>query len=487
MSPIGDERRARPAGAPRGGVRLLPPGRRPDGGLRGEAHGLARGRDRLPGRGGRAPALRRRRRGHRRLLHAHRPALLRRRCARGRAARRAFATPSTAAGCWSELETDWLLPRLRADAVVGEGAGAARASSTRPSAPPPGPALAETRRRARAAQPQRRSRRRRRCSSASASAPRTRGRYVEAYRRYCWPVASIDDLKLAPFHLLASEGASTSTRTTSGTWRRSPSSAPRIALLHPDRLHGRSTLTDPAEPGRGCAWWEELTGRGGEGMVVKPLDFIARGRRGPRAAGGEDAAGASTCASSTAPSTPQPANLERLRARGLGAKRSLALREFALGHRGAGALRARRAAAARARVRLRRAGAGERAGGPAALRLRGSSPSGIAGGRAAGTPSSTGCSCSGGIPSASKTSPRPKASTAAMPQPGRYRPSCTKSRLPPRTPFFRIARPWPAATTTSLATTSARSRPSLSARPHRAPAARRAAIPHSTRRCATGA
>ena len=27
-------------------------------------------------------------------------------------------------------------------------------------------------------------------------------------------------------------------------------------------------------------WWEELTGRGGEGMVVKPLEFIAKTWRG---------------------------------------------------------------------------------------------------------------------------------------------------------------------------------------------------------------
>src|SRR5689334_21021224 len=31
-------------------------------------------------------------------------------------------------------------------------------------------------------------------------------RYVDAYRHYCWPVRSVADLKLAPFHLLASEG-----------------------------------------------------------------------------------------------------------------------------------------------------------------------------------------------------------------------------------------------------------------------------------------
>jgi protein phosphatase len=32
-------------------------------------------------------------------------------------------------------------------------------------------------------------------------------RYTDAYRRYCWPVCSLSDIKLAPFHLLASEGA----------------------------------------------------------------------------------------------------------------------------------------------------------------------------------------------------------------------------------------------------------------------------------------
>ena len=30
--------------------------------------------------------------------------------------------------------------------------------------------------------------------------------YVNAYQRYCWSVESITDLKLAPFHLLATEG-----------------------------------------------------------------------------------------------------------------------------------------------------------------------------------------------------------------------------------------------------------------------------------------
>jgi protein phosphatase len=33
------------------------------------------------------------------------------------------------------------------------------------------------------------------------------GLYAQAYRRYCWPVSSIDDYRVAPFHLLATERA----------------------------------------------------------------------------------------------------------------------------------------------------------------------------------------------------------------------------------------------------------------------------------------
>ena len=163
--------------------------------------------------------------------------------------------------------------------------------------------------------------------------------------------------------------ASTSTATTSGTWRRSA----RLCRGRPELLlrdavpRGRPDRRRRARRRR-SRWWEELTGRGGEGMVVKPLDFVAPRPARPGAAGGEVPRAASTCGSSTARSTRCPSNLERLRARGLGgASASLALREFALGRRGAGALRAPRAAAAGARVRVRRAGAGERAGRPAAL------------------------------------------------------------------------------------------------------------------------
>jgi protein phosphatase len=77
-------------------------------------------------------------------------------------------------------------------------------------------------------------------------------------------------------------------------------------------------------------WWEELTGRGGEGVVVKPWDFITSGRRGVIQP-------AVKCRRREylriiyGLEYTLPANLERLRKRGLGAKRALALREFALG------------------------------------------------------------------------------------------------------------------------------------------------------------
>jgi protein phosphatase len=89
-------------------------------------------------------------------------------------------------------------------------------------------------------------------------------------------------------------------------------------------------LTDPGSEAAATTWWEELTGRGGEGMVVKPLDFTARGRRG-LVQPAVKVRGREYLRIIYGPEYTQPAHLERLRRRGLSAKRSLALREFALG------------------------------------------------------------------------------------------------------------------------------------------------------------
>jgi protein phosphatase len=155
-------------------------------------------------------------------------------------------------------------------------------------------------------------------------------KYVDAYRRYCWPVHSIADLKLAPFHLLASEGAVHTDK--SHVWHmqiagRLTTADASLVITTPYRL---IQLGDQASEAEGIAWWEELTDAGGEGMVVKPDDFVARRRRGliqPAV----KCRGREYLRIIYGPEYTAPENLERLRARGLGAKRSLALREFALG------------------------------------------------------------------------------------------------------------------------------------------------------------
>jgi protein phosphatase len=104
--------------------------------------------------------------------------------------------------------------------------------------------------------------------------------FTSAYRRYCWTVHSVDDLRLAPFQILAGEGRSYAMA--AHAWH-----LDRIGrLCEADPVFRRTRaitlgLSDPAGAAAGTAWWEELTGEGGEGMVVKPADPAARGRRGP--------------------------------------------------------------------------------------------------------------------------------------------------------------------------------------------------------------
>ncbi len=155
------------------------------------------------------------------------------------------------------------------------------------------------------------------------------GRFVEAYRRYCWAVRSVADLKLAPFHLLATEGAVHVDK--DHVWHMNAldelSRQGGLLAATPWRV---VDLADAASCADGVRWWEELTAGGGEGMVVKPFDFVARGRRG-LAQPAVKCRGKEYLRIIYGPEYAAPEHLERLRARGLGAKRSLAAREFALG------------------------------------------------------------------------------------------------------------------------------------------------------------
>lgn len=153
-------------------------------------------------------------------------------------------------------------------------------------------------------------------------------RFSAAYRRYCWTVKDLEDIRIAPFHLLASEGAVHVDK--AHTWHMET-----LAKLLPDGasiLFATSykivDLNDEASCAEASRWWTEHTERGGEGMVVKPLTFVATGRHGL-------VQPAIKCRGSEylriiyGPDYTD--HLDRLRARGLSVKRSLALREFALG------------------------------------------------------------------------------------------------------------------------------------------------------------
>ena len=157
--------------------------------------------------------------------------------------------------------------------------------------------------------------------------------YVDSYRYYCWPVASVDDLKLAPFHLLASERGVHVDK--DHGWHLSMlaklcDAGDPIFLATP---HLIVDLTDLNSEADGVRWWEELTGLGGEGMVVKPLDFLAHGRRG-LVQPALKCRGREYLRIIYGPEYTMSENLSRLRSRGLSVKRSLALREFALGIEG---------------------------------------------------------------------------------------------------------------------------------------------------------
>lgn len=154
--------------------------------------------------------------------------------------------------------------------------------------------------------------------------------FIEAYQHYCWPVDSINDYKLAPFHLLATEKAVHTQK--NHQWHMETLSEicerdSELLLKTPFHL---VDVTDADQVSAATAWWLDLTQKGGEGMVVKPLDFIAKGSKGLLQPAVK-CRGREYLRIIYGPDYTKEANLKRLRHRGLGRKRSLALREFALG------------------------------------------------------------------------------------------------------------------------------------------------------------
>ncbi|NGO15336.1 polynucleotide kinase-phosphatase [Streptomyces sp. HC44] len=156
--------------------------------------------------------------------------------------------------------------------------------------------------------------------------------FTDAYRRYCWTTSGLDGVRLAPFQILAVQG-------------RSLAGLPhdeQLALI--DRFVSsdasgllqttRRLFVDTGDPDSvraGVDWWLEMTGRGGEGMVVKPVEAVGRTGEGRLVQPGIKCRGREYLRIIYGPEYTRPENLERLRGRSLNHKRSLAIREYALG------------------------------------------------------------------------------------------------------------------------------------------------------------
>ncbi|MDB5307347.1 MAG: polynucleotide kinasephosphatase [Gemmataceae bacterium] len=164
-------------------------------------------------------------------------------------------------------------------------------------------------------------------------------RFVAAYRQYCWPVASVADLRFAPFFLLATEGKTYFDKDHGwhmGTLAElagnsAPGDGSSLLVSTPFRV---VDLADPVQVEAATRWWVELTESGGEGMVVKPFDGLVRGRRGGYAQPALKVRGREYLRIIYGPDYLAPEHLSRLKRRGVGAKRGLAMREFALGAEG---------------------------------------------------------------------------------------------------------------------------------------------------------
>jgi polynucleotide kinase-phosphatase len=158
-------------------------------------------------------------------------------------------------------------------------------------------------------------------------------KYVKAYQNYCWTVNSIDDYKLAPFHILATEGQVHVDKT--NEWHMESIAEickgdTKLFMATPYKI---VNLNDQTSYDEAVNWWMELTKKGGEGMVVKPFDFVSTGTEGLLQP-------AVKCRGSEylriiyGPEYDLPENIARLKNRGLSRKQSLAIREFALGVEG---------------------------------------------------------------------------------------------------------------------------------------------------------
>ena len=157
-------------------------------------------------------------------------------------------------------------------------------------------------------------------------------RMGETIAGYCWGTASIEDYRIAPFHLLAAEGAVFDDRPHAWHMETIARFAARDPILQAT-VWRELDAGDERDRGALVEWWAQHTGAGGEGMVLKPASFFASGAR-RMTQPAMKVRGRDYLRIIYGPDYDAPENIGRLRKRGLGRKFSLAEREFKLGLEG---------------------------------------------------------------------------------------------------------------------------------------------------------
>jgi polynucleotide kinase-phosphatase len=155
-------------------------------------------------------------------------------------------------------------------------------------------------------------------------------KYITSYRHYSRDTNGIEGLVYAPFHILATEGKTYFDK--QHTWHLENIKTfcdhnTAYLMVTANKL---VDLNDETSIQQAIDWWTDLTGKGGEGMVVKPFDYITSSK-------GRTVQPAMKCRGSEYLRIIYGAeydlgdNLKNLKERNVKVKRDLAIKEFTLG------------------------------------------------------------------------------------------------------------------------------------------------------------
>ncbi|WP_323856358.1 polynucleotide kinase-phosphatase [Rossellomorea marisflavi] len=156
------------------------------------------------------------------------------------------------------------------------------------------------------------------------------GVFKDVYETYCWDVESLEDIQIAPFHVLAHSGETFFDQP--HTWHMEKNR--EFALLSPLFVETEfKVIDDEASEQDVIDWWLEMTADGHEGIVIKPETFLARSK-GKLVQPAIKVRGQKYLHIIYGMDYTEPGNLDRLRKRNVSKKQKLALRQFALGLEG---------------------------------------------------------------------------------------------------------------------------------------------------------